>query len=100
MFTLNAHYNILLLVLFVALQLFDFYSTWRVLTVMCGLEKNPVMKHLMTLIGIVPALSVKTLFTCSVAGYLYYYNATMVLIAAVLFYALVALNNYKVMNRG
>jgi ABC-type siderophore export system fused ATPase/permease subunit len=100
MWHLSSGYNEILLGIFVLLQVFDFYSTYQVLKNKKCVEANPVMRNLMALFGIAPALAIKTLFTCCIAVYLYYYNVTIALIAIVLIYAVIMYNNWKVMSRG
>lgn len=81
------------------LQVLDVYSTVMVIK-NGGYEANPILKFLMNQFGVVPALvTVKVIFIFAVYLFLDYEYIKELLIAINFVYALVVINNFKVLKR-
>ena len=92
--------NLILSPIFLLLQLFDFYSTWRILR-SGGREMNPIMAWIFKNIGVIKGLIItKTLMGMAFVYIIYLYkNTTEVTITLVIinlvYVFLVYLNNTK-----
>ena len=88
-----------LLIAFLFLQAYDFYSTNEVLRKRTGYEKNPLLRLLMDRVGVVGTLLVKTAASIAAGAYLYLHNEVEILAVLVAFYVYFMYQNYKVLNK-
>ena len=91
--------NTLLFVVLVALQIGDIYTTYVVLTKQNGVEINPIVRKVMSTMGILPGL-----LTMKSALLLFVYfmppNAQIIVLwFGVVLYAVVVFNNFTVMRK-
>jgi uncharacterized protein YacL len=95
--------NLVLAPIFILLQAFDFYSTYRVLR-SGGKEKNPIMDLLFNAVGVVKGLILtKTLMGVMTLYALYFYRGTVevtigLTIANAIYILLVYINNSKALK--
>jgi len=88
----------ILFIAFILLQVFDLYSTRLTLDSGKAHEANPLVAWLIYLIGLIPALMLKTAFSCSLGTWLYVHDQTEILAALTAFYGYFMYQNYKVLN--
>lgn len=87
-----------LLVVFMVLQAFDFYSTYRVIKSGKGHEDNPFMANAIYEVGLIPTLIIKTAFA-SASGYWLYSEGQVVVLAVLdVFYCYFMVKNLIVLR--
>jgi hypothetical protein len=89
----------ILLVLFIALQIGDFYTTYKIIKSGVGHEANPILAKLFAKIGYVWGLSLAKGFAVVIGlGIAYLSNNLYPMAILVLFYVWVIYNNIKVLK--
>jgi hypothetical protein len=92
--------NYILLAVFIALQVGDFYTTYTILKKGTGREANPILAWVFDKIGYVVGLAIFKGLAIAVGVYAaQFWNGYYVLIPAVALYTWVVWNNYKVLTK-
>jgi hypothetical protein len=92
--------NYILLAIFIALQIGDFYTTYTILKTGKGYEANPILAWIFNKIGsTIGLVIVKGL--CIVVGVYaaQFWNGFYILVPAIALYIWVVYNNYKVLTK-
>ena len=88
--------NYILFAIFVILQVLDFWTTYKCLTMNKGHEANPVVAFAITKIGLVPALAIYKLFAIAIGWVIK--DVWFVMLALDIAYAKIIWNNFKVLK--
>ena len=87
-------FNEILFALLVCLNLFDVYTTVRVLR-QGGTEMNPVMAWAMDKVGVIPGLLIPKIVVLGAMGFYLEELPSMVMFGLCCFYVLLVLHNYE-----
>ena len=90
---------IILAILLIALNIFDSYSTYKILRA-GGKEVNPVMNFLIQKLGLVWALVISKLLVLVCISVLVWLEIVYLLVILVCIYAYVAVNNFREIREG
>lgn len=85
-----------LFILLIILNVFDFYSTYKILKA-GGIEVNPAMNFLIKKLGLITALILSKLIVLVSIVILFYMEMQVLMIVLGLFYLYVAINNFRQM---
>ena len=91
--------NYILLAIFIALQIGDFYTTYTILKNRTGREANPILAWVFDKIGYVAGLALFKGLAVAVGIYVaQFWNGFYILVPCIVLYTWVVYNNYKVLN--
>lgn len=91
--------ELIILALFIALQLGDFYTTCRVLRA-GGIELNPLLVFLFGRIGVIPALVLYKGGCIAIGIWMYAHSQVEVMVLLSALYSWVVYHNFKQMKGG
>jgi len=92
--------NYILLAIFIALQIGDFYTTYVILKTNKGYEANPILAWIFNKIGYVAGLAIVKGLCIVIGVYIaQFWNSFYFFVPVIALYIWVVRNNYKVMTK-
>lgn len=88
----------LLAILLTVLNIFDFYSTYKILRA-GGNELNPIMNFLIQKLGLVWALAISKLIVLVCISILVWFKMVYLLIVLICLYTYIAVHNFREMKK-